>query len=204
MTEIHPLSLRESPDTLQWKPISTEKQRPDSEVAKSDPLNALAAPRNSVHKNYKQNLWQRAALTESNPEMRPTYCQQCGPNSDNGHTETEQPLSRGSALHIPGAPPTGLPEGHSRTPSPSPQNTCRLIGRTPMHQDPAEGFSRFHWEKSTGTPVRQVFDWQQENPQQPQPQSSIWLQHAWNTSICEHVTVFIWAKCIWMLVRLFC
>ena len=58
------------------------------------------------------------------PETRPTYCRQCELISDTGHTETEQPLSRGPALHTPGAPPTGLPEGHGRTLSPSPQNTC--------------------------------------------------------------------------------
>ena len=33
----------------------------------------------------------------------------------------------------PGAPPTECHEGHGRMPSPSPQNTCGLIGQTPMN-----------------------------------------------------------------------
>uniref|UniRef100_A0A3B5LW74 alanine--tRNA ligase n=1 Tax=Xiphophorus couchianus TaxID=32473 RepID=A0A3B5LW74_9TELE len=41
--------------------------------------------------------------------------------------------------------PTGLPEGHGRTPSPSPQNTCRLVGRTPRTlQDPQQGPGENH------------------------------------------------------------
>uniref|UniRef100_A0A6Q2ZJZ8 Uncharacterized protein n=1 Tax=Esox lucius TaxID=8010 RepID=A0A6Q2ZJZ8_ESOLU len=35
--------------------------------------------------------------------------------------------------HIPESPSTGCREGHSRMPSPNPQNTCGLVGQTPMN-----------------------------------------------------------------------
>uniref|UniRef100_A0A3P9MS13 G-patch domain-containing protein n=1 Tax=Poecilia reticulata TaxID=8081 RepID=A0A3P9MS13_POERE len=40
-----------------------------------------------------------------------------------------QPVG-GPVPHTPGVPPTRSPEGHGRTPSPSPQNTCRRVGHS--------------------------------------------------------------------------
>ncbi|KAK3523144.1 hypothetical protein QTP86_020197 [Hemibagrus guttatus] len=48
-------------------------------------------------------------------------------------TETEQPLTEGHGPRTPRAPPTECHEGHGRMPSPSPQNTCGLVGQTPMN-----------------------------------------------------------------------
>ena len=92
------------------------------------PLNVLAAPRNPVHKND-------GSVTKGSPHLETslTYYRQCGPSSDTGHTGNGQPVSGGPILRTPGEPPTGLPEGHGRMPNPSPQNTCGLVGQTPMH-----------------------------------------------------------------------
>ncbi|KAK3546361.1 hypothetical protein QTP70_025767 [Hemibagrus guttatus] len=46
--------------------------------------------------------------------------------------ETEQPLTEGHGPRTPRAPPTECHEGHGRMSSPSPQNTCGLVGQTPM------------------------------------------------------------------------
>ena len=60
--------------------IICKEQRPDPEVTKPDRLNTVAAPRNSFHKSYEQNQWQRAVLEESNLLLA------MQPNSDTGHT----------------------------------------------------------------------------------------------------------------------
>ncbi|KAK3507438.1 hypothetical protein QTP70_020628 [Hemibagrus guttatus] len=62
-----------------------------------------------------------------------TYSWQCEPSSCSGYIETEQPLTEGHGPRTPRAPPTESHEGHGRMPSPSPQNTCGLVGQTPTN-----------------------------------------------------------------------
>ena len=70
-----------------------------------------------------------------------TYCQQCELSSCSGRTGTIQPLAEGLRPCTPGAPPTECHEGHGRMPSPSPQNTCELVGQTPMNpRAPCKGY----------------------------------------------------------------
>ena len=70
-----------------------------------------------------------------------------------GHTGTIQPLAEGLRPRTPEAPPTECHEGHGQMPSPSPQNTCGLVGQTPMNpQAPCGGYRAgpvFHGQDKT-------------------------------------------------------
>lgn len=69
------------------------------------------------------------------PDSPPSdnYYRQCDPESCYNYTGTKQLLTRGPGPHSPGVTPSRLAKGHSETPSPVPQNTCGLFGRTPMN-----------------------------------------------------------------------
>lgn len=71
-------------------------------------------------------------VPEPDPPPSDNYCRQCDPDSCHNHTGIKQLLTRGPGPHSPGATPSRLAKGHSEAPSPDPQNTCGLFGRTPM------------------------------------------------------------------------
>ena len=92
-------------------------------------------PRNSVHKSYEQSRWQREALVESIltgdksyllPAIRTRLWLRSYREWTSLHKKAYHPLN-------PREPPTGFPKGLGRMPSPDQQNTCGLIGQTPMH-----------------------------------------------------------------------
>ena len=61
-----------------------------------------------------------------------TFCWHREPSSHSDKTGIEWPVTKGHLPHTPGACPTGHFEGHSHKLSPDPQNTCGLVGQTPM------------------------------------------------------------------------
>ena len=130
-------------------------------------------------------------------ETSPTYYRQCGPSSDTGHTGNGQPVSGGPIPRTPGEPPTGLPEGHGRKPSPSPQSTCGLVGQTPMHpQGSCRGCRAgplFHGldENHIAPPESEVR--LSNGPSSPAPLNrpyqegwGVWSPHSWNTPSGPH------------------
>ncbi|KAK3507331.1 hypothetical protein QTP70_014461, partial [Hemibagrus guttatus] len=119
MSRRHPKQMPEPP---QLPPFDVEEQRLYSELLPGDrapyPI-SKGAPCHPTEEAHFGHLYPGSYPFGHDPELMTI--------------ETEQPLTEGHGPRSPRAPPTECYEGHGRKPSPSPQNTCGLVGQTPMN-----------------------------------------------------------------------
>lgn len=142
--------------------IIHKKQRWNLLGTEPDPLWPVAAPRNSVHENIEQNRSQRTALSESYMHWEQIWL------SAGNANQAPAKFAEGLQPDNHEALPTESHEGHGQRP-PDLQNTCSLVGQTPMNPwAPCGGYRAgpvFHsQDKNTFFLLNPRFNYQLNSP----------------------------------------